>query len=61
MKMKKYNALFYRGNHQLKNGGYKTTKIIEAASIEAAEKKAHKIEKNVGYGWMELISISPIE
>lgn len=42
--MKKYIATFWRGNPQLKDGGYETTREIEAVSITSARKKARDIE-----------------
>lgn len=34
MKMHRYSATFWRGNPQLKNGGYETTRTIEAVNIQ---------------------------
>lgn len=55
--MKKYIATFWRGNPQMKNGGYETTREIEAASITSARKKARDIEDGCVYGSMSLLSI----
>lgn len=37
--MKKYIAIFWRGNPQLENGGYETARTIEAKTITSARKK----------------------
>lgn len=58
--MKKYKAKFWRGNPQLKNGGYETTRTIEAKTITQARKKAREFEKCV-YGSMTLLDIWQIE
>jgi hypothetical protein len=55
--MKKYIATFWRGNPQLKDGGYETTREIEAVSITSARKKARDIEDGCVYGSMSLLSI----
>lgn len=54
--MKKYTALFFRSNPQLKNGGYETTRTIEAKTIASARKKAREYEDCL-YGSMTLIDI----
>ena len=55
--MKKYIATFWRGNPQLKDGGYETTREIEAVSIASARKKARDIEDGCVYGSMSLLNI----
>lgn len=55
--MKKYIATYLRINPQLPNGGYETTRTIEANSITAARKKAQTIADNCVYGSMTLIDI----
>lgn len=55
--MKKYIATFWRGNPQMKGGGYETTREIEAVSIASARKKARDIEDGCAYGSMSLLSI----
>ena len=55
--MKTFIATFWRGNPQLKSGGYKTTCEINAMTHKAAERKALQYEKNVGYGSMSLIMV----
>lgn len=55
--MKKYISTFWRGNPQMKNDGYETTREIEAASITSASKKARDIEDGCAYGSMSLLSI----
>lgn len=56
--MKTYTVTFFRGNPQIKNGGYETTRTIEAKTKASAEKKARKFE-NCLYGTMTLIKIEP--
>ena len=58
--MKKFKAKFWRGNPQLANGGYETTRTIEAKTITQARKKAREYEKCV-YGSMTLLDIWQIE
>ena len=53
--MKKYTATYWRENPQLKNGGYETTRTIEAKTPEAAKKKAEAVQ--VAYGSLRLIDI----
>lgn len=55
--MKTYIAIFFRGNPQLKNGGYKVVKTIEARSITSAKKKARELADRVNYGTMQLIDV----
>lgn len=56
--LKKYKATFWRGNPQLKNGGYETTRTIEAVSITQARKIAReKHENGCAYGTLSLLSI----
>lgn len=55
--MKKYIAKFWRGNPQSFNGGYETTRIIEARTISSAEKKARGYEKGCIYGSMTLLEV----
>lgn len=55
--MKKYIARFWRENPQLANGGYETTRTIEAKTMASARKKANEIEIGCVYGGMTLISI----
>ena len=55
MKMKKFTAVFWRGNPQLKNGGYETTRTIEARTLASARKKANS--KTCVYGTMKLLDI----
>ena len=44
--MKKFTARFWRSNPQLANGGYETSRTIEARTKVAAEKKVDKICKD---------------
>lgn len=50
-----YIAKFWRSNPQLKNGGYETTREIQARA------KARKISNQCLYGSMDLLSISRAE
>ena len=49
-----FTATFWRGNPQLKTGGYWTERTIEADSVGQAARKAHEIERSARYGTMEL-------
>ena len=55
--MKKYIATYWRGNPQLKNGGYETTRTIEAKTIVSARRKAKEWEKDCAYGTMTLLNL----
>ena len=55
--MKKFIATFWRSNPQLVNGGYETTKTIEAKTIKSATKKANEIADRALYGGMSLVKI----
>ena len=55
--MKKYILKFWRTNQQLANGGYETTREVEARTIASARKKAREIEESCRYGGMTLLSI----
>lgn len=55
--MKKYIALFWRGNPQLKDGGYETYRTYEAKSLAQARKMAEKTESKCVYGIMRLMDI----
>ncbi len=50
--MKKFNAIFWRENRQLKNGGYETTRTMEARTLKSAENKAKKMTQGCLYGSM---------
>lgn len=52
-----YVATFWRGNPQLKNGGYYTTREFQAASHRAAEKQAERYMEGTVYGNLDLISV----
>ncbi len=58
--MKKFKATFWRSNSQLTNGGYETTRTIEAKTIRSAKKKANEICEKTIYGGMELLKIEEI-
>lgn len=55
--MKKYTATYWRSNPQLANGGYETTREIEARTIASARKKAQQLADACRYGSMELRSV----
>ena len=55
--MKTYTATYWRSNPQLKDGGYETTRTIEARSIVSARKKAREKTANVVYGGMTLLKV----
>ena len=55
--MKKFTATFWRANPQLKNGGYETTRTVEAKTLKSAEKKAEKMTKGCVYGSMCLLKV----
>ena len=50
--MKKFVATFWRGNPQISGGGYYTTRVIEAKTLNSANKKVDEIEKGCLYGSM---------
>lgn len=52
-----YIATFWRGNPQLKNDGYYTTKEFQAVSYKAAERQAEKYTKGMAYGTLDLVSV----
>lgn len=53
-----YIATYFRGNPQSRNGGYNTTRIIEAKTLREATKKAEALESCV-YGTMILLGVKP--
>ena len=53
--MKTYTAKFWRGNPQLKNGGYFTTRTYEAANKREANKMVKDSIKHTVYGTFEFI------
>lgn len=59
--MKKYVATFWRSNPQLRNGGYITTRTIEAKTIASARKQAREIAGKTVYGGMELLNVEKAE
>ena len=52
-----YIATFWRGNPQLKNGGYFTTKEFQSVSHKVAERQAERYTKDMIYGSLNLISV----
>lgn len=57
----KFTATFWRGNPQMKSGGYWTERTIEAKTVGQAAKKAHEIEKKCLYGSMTLKGVKRSE
>ena len=55
--MMRFTATFWRSNPQLRSGGYWTERTIEAKTLGAAVKEAHKIGNACSYGSMELRGI----
>lgn len=55
--MKKYTVTFWRSNPQLKNGGYKTTRTVEAKNRRQAVTKAEEICGHCVYGGMTIEDI----
>lgn len=55
--MKQYKAFYRRNNPQLRNGGYETTRIIDASTIMSAEKKARELASRCIYGDMVFLRI----
>ena len=58
--MKKWKCIFWRGNPQLKNRGYETTRIVEAKTEKSAWNKAEKMTTCI-YGTMRLLRVEPEE
>lgn len=52
--MKTYTATYWRSNPQLTNGGYETTRMIEAENKRKAMKIANDISNRTSYGSMTL-------
>lgn len=55
--MKKYKGIFWRSNPQLANGGYETTRTVEAKTLSSATKKLNKICDSCIYGGMYLKAV----
>ena len=58
--MKKFEAVFWRGNPQLANGGYETKRKFKATSYLVAKRKAKKLEKGI-FGKVELLKIQVVK
>lgn len=58
--MKTYELKFWRGNPQSRNGGYETTRTVEAKNNKELERKIKNLENNVAYGTMECIEVKEI-
>lgn len=59
--MKTWKVTFWRSNPQLANGGYQTTRTIEAKTRNAAMRKAEKIARDCIYGGMTPRDIEEIK
>lgn len=59
--MKKFTAFYWRGNPQMKNGGYATSRTVEARTVKSAEKKARALAEKVIYGTMILLKVKEQE
>lgn len=59
--MKQFECRFWRANPQLKNGGYETTRTVEAKTITSARKKANEISDSCCYGSMSLLDIKEVK
>jgi hypothetical protein len=55
--MKQYKGIFWRSNPQLANGGYETTRTVEAKTLSSATKKLNKICDSCIYGGMSLKAV----
>ena len=60
MKMKNWTVTLWRGNPQLKNGGYTTTRTIEAGTQRSAWRKAEKEFTSCVYGTMRVINVEEV-
>ena len=58
--MKKFEAVFWRGNPQLANGGYETKRQFNAKSFEGAKRQAKKHDKCL-YGSIELLDLYEVK
>lgn len=52
---KTYTAIFWRGNPQLKNGGYETKRTFECANKREANKKVDEVIAACVYGSMDFL------
>lgn len=59
--MNTYRGTFWRSNPQLKNGGYETTREVEAKTIASAKKKLNQIANNCRYSGMDLLDVVKVE
>lgn len=59
--MKQYIVKFWRSNCQLANGGYETTRTIEAKTIASARKKASELAARCIYGGMTVLEIELVK
>ena len=55
--MKTWIVKMWRSNPQLKNGGYETTRKVEARTEASAWKKAQKIANDCLYGSMTILDV----
>lgn len=59
--MKTWKVTFWRSNPQLANGGYETTRTVEARTENSAWKKAEKISKATIYGGMTPLAVEEVK
>lgn len=59
--MKTYSVTFWRGNPQLANGGYETSRIMKAKTENGLRNQIKKIENAPGYGSMTYLNHKEIE
>ena len=58
--MKEFRITFLRSNPQLSNGGYETTRIVEAKTLSSAKKQADKICSSCVYGGVSVLKIETV-
>lgn len=58
--MKKWKVTLWRGNPQLRNGGYETTREVEAKTESSARKKAEKQFCSCVYGSMSVLRVEAV-
>lgn len=59
--MKKFKVTFWRGNPQLKNGGYEMTEIFRAKTEAGARRQARKWENDCLYGSVTVQTIEEVK
>ena len=58
---KTYAVLFRRHNPQLRDGGYDTTRYIQAVDEDDAMRQVNGIINRVVYGQMEFLSMQEVQ